>query len=522
MKNLFLLIFFILPLTAFPLTEEEDSFARLILAKSYYLKGEYCAARAVLNSLIGQANPLRSRGEIGQELVESYFYLGEIAYACGDFSAAQGYYCRALEDNKDINFGDLIYQRLSLVYLDSNQVSEAKSNIARILNDELRSLSQGVYAFKVKDYVSALKLFGDFLEKFAQSKYRLNVYLNKAETFYEMGRIDDAFFLYKDILSEFKNMEDKNILNKVQYGLACCYLKKGKVNDSLLIYGQILENNSGNVYADYSRLQRGIIFLKTKEFDKALTELIAVRGRFSNAKLMPQIEYYLAMVYFSQQKYDQALDTLFSFVKNFPQDDLMGKVYYLYSQCFLKKQDYPRALNYLEKIIAEVKDKEIIKAAEYDIGHIKLRLARQASADGRVDKAVSLYDEVIESDKNLSKQALLDKAFLFKEKKDYVQAVICFEQAAQFVNISARAIFSYAFCLERVGRIQDATARYWEIIHVKDEQDNMEYKLKAYFRLARLYEKQGRRQEAGDIYNQVAALDVEESKIAAARLAEFE
>ena len=93
---------------------------------------------------------------------------------------------------------------------------------------------------------------------------------------------------------------------------------------------------------------------------------------------------------------------------------------------------------------------------------------------------------------------------------------------------SADIIFSLGVCLEKAGKSSQAIEEYFKIIYDFLPEDNRpgredlsRYKVKAYFRIARIHEKENKVEEAKIVYQKLIDLEVKESKIAKARLEEL-
>jgi tetratricopeptide (TPR) repeat protein len=583
-----------------------------------------------------------------------YYYLGESSYAHKKFDEAIDYYQRALKINKEGSLGDLIYQGLGFSYLGQNNEGQAKKYVDKIEGKELSFFSKGVYHFKIKNYSQALEKFNDFLAKFRESKYFVTVYLNKADTLYEMGRVNDALSAYRYILNNFRGSEYGEVFDKALYGIAWCYLKTGEFKkaieefentlkwtdnpivkissqiqiadayqeaenyeQALDIYNTILKNNPNSIYTDYIQFQIGIVFLKTERLDEALLVLRNLKDNFPSSRLIPQAQYYLAVGYFSKQIYGESRALLSDFIERFPQNELVSKAYYLYGKCFFNEEEYSRALECFEKAIGQFKDNEIeelvyidmgnaylnlslydrakwvwedfftkfphsqyggsislflgglyekeddftgaekyykkvltdfsqssyVAEAMLSLGHLywqkgdldkageyfeklssddspfsqkaKLYLAKVYTQRGENNQAIGVYDELIKSDLDISKGAILEKAFLLKEMKDYSAAIISFEDALGVGMDSARVRFSLAMCLEKINKNEEAIDQYFKVIYAFKDSD---YRVKSYFRIGRLYEKASNNDAAKEIYEKIAGFDVKEAKIAKAKL----
>jgi len=91
------------------------------------------------------------------------------------------------------------------------------------------------------------------------------------------------------------------------------------------------------------------VFLKKKDLEKAFLSLKNLKNNFPFSKLIPQVQYYLAVGYFSREDYVQAKSLLDDFIDKFSQDLLISKVYYLYGKCFLMRRITKRLFQFLER-----------------------------------------------------------------------------------------------------------------------------------------------------------------------------
>ncbi len=242
-------------------------------------------------------------------------------------------------------------------------------------------------------------------------------YLNKADILYEMGRLNDSIYAYKEILLTFDKAQHPKTFNKARYGLAWCYLKIGKfkeaieefkgtlegadnalvrvssqiqiadtyqetgrLDDALDMYNDVLKNNPNTIYADYIQFQIGISFLKKKDLDSAMLALRQLKKSFPSSKLIPQAQYYLAVSYFSQEDYAEAKNLLEDFIENFPQNDFIAKAYYLHGKCFFNEARYQEALEVFTKVSKEYKDAEIEEFVLIDIGNVYFNLSKYDEA----------------------------------------------------------------------------------------------------------------------------------------------
>lgn len=191
----------------------------------------------------------------GELKAKVYFYLGEAYYATDEWNKALKSYRSALRAIPGLELKDLIHQGIGFTYIEKGSKIEAKNNIDKIKNKELRLFSQGVYYFKTQDYIQALETFNIFIRDYPKSKVLIDSCLNKADTLYEMGRLNDSISVYKYVLGNFKVPQHIDSLNKAHYGLAWCYLKNGKFKEAIAEFKSTLEYTNNPVVELSSRIQ---------------------------------------------------------------------------------------------------------------------------------------------------------------------------------------------------------------------------------------------------------------------------
>lgn len=586
---------------------------------------------------------------------KAYFYLADGLLAQKEYDKAISYFNKALETpGIEPIFSDVLYQGLVFAYTGKENREEAQKCVDKIQSEELRVFTKGMYYFTIKDYSRALEAFDSFLAKFPHSAYAVSIGLNKADTFYEMGRINDSLGAYRSILDKASAQKDFDVVDKAHYGLAWGYLRNGEFKkaidefkntlkftdnpivkissqiqiadvyqesenytQALDIYNEILRSAPNTVYADYIQFQIGMVFLKTKKIEESFLAFRNLQKNFPTSKLIPQAQYYLAVGYFSMDSYPEAKRLLEEFAAKFPQHDLSLKAEYLYGKCFFNEKDYSSAIDIFKGILGKFKDPELEGLVYIDLGNAflnleqfdkaksmweeflvqypgsqfagsmalslggvyekegnipqaqkyymqvidtyahsmwadeatlsladlywrqgniekaeeyftslsgrdtpiavraKFYLAQLYAQKGKTQEALKLFNELIDSPSAVAKIALLEKAFLLKDLKDYSQAIVSFRHALEAGLDSARLRFFLAFSYEKLDKNKEATDEFYRVIYTFP--DN-EYKINAYFHIAKIYEKTNRLEAARGIYQKIISLNTEDSALAQEKL----
>jgi len=346
------------------------------------------------------------------------FYKGEVAYNTGNISAAEKLYRSALEQAEDMDLKDSLYQSLGWIYLKEGEYTSAQKEFLKISSQEIKLYSLAVLAARQNNHLEALNYFSRFCQEFPHSHLIYKSFLGLADSFYALGRINDAMTWYKKLLGKEKEIKDANTLTKARYGLGWCYLKKGDFSraieqfnklvasssdhiveisaainiadayqekgdykKAIASYKEISEKFPANVYSDYIQMQIGICLLKSKDWQQASLVFRALEENYPHSHLKDGAEYYTALSYFFLGRYQEALKILEGFRKKFPQSIFVKDAYQLEKEIYLHQKDYEavfRVYGQIQKVFSQDSDLyqniEIEKALLY----IKLNKTRLA------------------------------------------------------------------------------------------------------------------------------------------------
>jgi tetratricopeptide (TPR) repeat protein len=522
--------------------------SREIIDDSYTLMFEYYYRNNNFVRLKALAEAYTKDYPDGKMRSRAYYYVGEAWYAREDYSNAIASYAQALGLSDDTIFNDSIYQRLGFSFIAMGQYLEAKNNLDNIRNDEFRLYSLGMAYWKIKEYVKALEVLDGLLKDFPQGKFFNNIYLNKAGILYEMGRINDAMFLYRHILT-FSGDDYEDIYDRAHYGLARCYLRGGDFTsavkefklvikythdqlvklssqiqvadnfynsenfaEALAVYNNILKNNSKNEYGDYILFQKENIFLKTSKLEDAQSCLDRIGKDYPDSKILSKAKYNLAAGYFSQNIFIKAGKLLSSFIDGRAQDELTPKAAYLYVKCLLAGRKYERALETLKNLSGKFKDspEEGLFLIEMGDAYAGLSLADKAK------EAWKIFLQKFGHSSYAGSVALL-LAGAYEKESNYAAAEKYYRVAAlKDKDLAGAAFFSLgSICLARADF--DKAKDYFQKLKTLD--GNLFSKAK--FSLAKAYANEGKTAEALAVFDELIGYGTGTSREAAMEKAFF-
>lgn len=189
--------------------------------------------------------------------------------------------------------------------------------------------------------------------------------------------------------------------------------------------------------------------------------------------------YYLGTIQFNRREYPYACVSFLKaekYAKAVKDDRFKSLVYSALSSVFYNTSFSEEALRYdilSKEYSSKVCDSVGIMTSDYCI-------ARDLASLGRVQEADSLYRQLVQSPAltvNVREAALSGYAmFLASERKDYNEAVCCFEkiikECGSLPDESCKS--AYAYSLLRIGRRADSDAVF-DMIELSDSEDNLSF-----------------------------------------------
>ncbi|MCM8824366.1 MAG: tetratricopeptide repeat protein [Candidatus Omnitrophica bacterium] len=524
-----------------------------LLGLFYYI-GDYHRLKILAHSYL---NDYPQEGLIDK----IHFYLGEVYYREGFLDEAIEEYSYCL--GKKTIYSKLAYEKIIFSLMNKSYLNKLNNYIEKIgvENDEL--LYRGFYYSAIKEYSQALDNFEKFI-KLNGENIDFTIYFAQAECLYKVGRINDAISIYnlliEDLLDKYSyDMEGRvvsykdrfiyrDILERAYYGRGLCYFQKSETNralqdflfithnsfnpslkfnaslriadtyyeagrfeDSAKLYSELIKDYSQNTHYEHISFYLALSLLNNNRIEEAERELKKLKDNFVSWEFLPQVDYYLAYVHFSQGNIEEAESILLSFMDNYSQHPWLDRVYYLLSKCFITKGRYDEAKRFLELLMSVTKDSKLKDLAYIDKANI-------LTEQGRFSEALTVYEQIIKGKSKFLGEALFRKAIILRQMRNYQQAVEHLREAIYRGLDSSQVRLILGLCLEKLDRYEEAIKEYSLITEEVDSQE----KIKAYFRIAKIYEKKNNWEEARKIYQKIIAGNYDEAKVAKKRLGKLE
>ncbi len=416
------------------------------LAEYYYEAKEYHLLQELLVAWIEEFPNSSWRADI-------YFYLAETEYFFKDYEASIGYYRKAIQFAKDESLKDSVYRGLGWIYLDKKDYEKAEEWFLQVRSGAVRMYSLASLYFNKEEYKEAGDYFTDLIDNYPDNAYMYQAYLGKAESLYELGRINDAIFYYRKLIED--KVKEPQLLEESLRGLGWCYLKmedyktaidyfkkvtafseepvvrlsaqiniadvyqdSGKVNEALDIYEGALKKFPNNLYSDYIQLQIGLCLLKLNDFEASLLAFRNLEDNFPESKFLQEATYYKALSHVYLQNLQEAENILKAFIEEYSQSKYLKEAYLLLIQVYSEREDKPEVLRVFDNIYKRFSDNEdFIAKVQIRKGVFFIDLQEYRQAADTFERFLKLFP-----DSRLKNKALFYLATVYHTQADYTKA----------------------------------------------------------------------------------------------------
>ncbi|MDD5070335.1 MAG: tetratricopeptide repeat protein [Candidatus Omnitrophica bacterium] len=483
-----------------------------------------------------------------------YSHKADALYEMGRVKDSQSIYQYLLDNYSKDSYQDTIekaHYGLAWCYLKTGEFKKAIAEFKYTLEYtdnpivKMSSKIQIADAYQEeKKYDQALSLYTGILKDNPNSLYSDYVQFQISMVYLKQQSLDKAMIALRNLKENFSN---STLIPEAEYHLAVGYFSQGYYDDAISLLEDFIKNYSNHYLSAKTLYLYGKSFYNKQRYDDALGAFKLVLSDVNAAEIEQLVSIDIGNTYLNLSAFDQAKKTWLNFLTKYPDSKYLGTVALYLGGLFEKDEDFSNAQKYYELAAGDYTNSDWAFEAFLSLGHLNWRRGNYSEAEayfkkveesktplaykarlyqakmlaqqGENQKALLIYDSVINSPSvESAKVANFEKASLLKTMKLYPQAVLHYQKAIDSGLDSAEIRFALAFSLEKNNRTEDAIEKYLSIIYKFNDQ---EYKVKSYFRIAKLYESDEKIEEAKAVYKKLIELNVSESKIARVKLEEL-
>jgi TolA-binding protein len=463
-------------------------------AWAQYEDERYTAAAPAFMS-VADAYPESPRGR------EALFWGGDSFYQQGDLGRARQLFRRYLDENPNGQHANGARYALAWTYFKQNRYAsaarlfrqfldryqEAGSDIPYAQDARLR-LADCYYAMKqYEDAVAAYRRVGGqgtdyalyqagealnyagrsdeairslrrLVDRYPDSRWRPQALYRIGAIHFQKQNYEQAREAYRRLLDTYPNHQRAA---EAQYGIGDSYYNAGSMEEAVTAYRTVLETYPESSTATEAALSLFFALSAAGQADRA-EELISSIEEVTNVNLGDRLRFARAKSAYQSGASEKALRLFQNFVRTSTTSSLLPESYYYLGLLYADQDDPDPAKNYLQQLVDRYPDSEVQPEGGLRLGDLYMD-------DEAYEKAAEAYKAAAESD------AINDE-------------------------LRAQARYGQSTALLNLGRNDEAKTLLNRIL---DEGRGGPLQASARLGLARIYEEEGRTEEALDLYRTV-------------------
>ncbi|MCM8797393.1 MAG: tetratricopeptide repeat protein [Candidatus Omnitrophica bacterium] len=359
-----------------------------------------------------------------------YFYLAESEYYLDNFEQALTNYSLVISTSHDPKTQVLAMIGQGWSYLKLKKYKEARDSFGKINPENLEERSLDVFllgkaltAAAITDYDEAKNAYDELIKNSRDALILIQAYIGKAEMLYELADYVGAINLCLTALDRADSESiPGDMLDKLHYNLAWCYLKQSQFKDAIREFQKIAATSEDKIVKISALCQIGDTYLDAGDFTKAQEAYSSLLKDYPDSLYSDYVQYQLGLSFLKSSDYDAAILNFFTLIKNYPKSKLLEDAYYALGLAYFQKQDYNSSREVFAKFQSALKESNFRPQALYLLGSSLYNLGR--------------FTEAIEVFKDIAKT--------YSHDTELVQ----------------KAEYEIADCFSRMGNEKEAIARF--------------------------------------------------------------
>ncbi len=485
-------------------------------ANTHYLLEDYENAiktyRTIINKFSANNNYQETLEKAYFGLAWSYLKIGNIDLSVETFKTIKDQ-----SENKTVKISALT--QIADAYQDVGQLEKAIDIYDQILRDysdspytDYAQYRQGIALLKMDKTEMATLSFQSLKTNFPNSKYLTDAKYYLAVAYFKKG----DWVSTKEQVQEFmKNLPNTNeFLPEAQYILGLSYFNLNEFEKALNTFQSIIKNYpEQTALVKNSEINIAKCFYKLGNIKEGLAKFKFIISKYPKSDIAQEALIYVGDHYLESSDYDNAIVSYQQFINNFPGSSKLNLVRYELGQAYLGKDEYDQAINIL-KLIDDPKQAELYAKA-------KLAIADIFSKKLDPESTIETYQNIITTSPEFKRDAFVKIAQVNKLNKAYDKAMEAYQSALKSEKGSSQTEnfeiqFQMGDTYELAHQTKEAIDTYLKIPYLYPQE--LSLIIKAYLRIARLFEDNEQWEEAKTTYQKILTYNTEESKFAQERL----
>lgn len=414
--------------------------------------------------------------------VSALTQIGDAFHDMGQLDKAVEVYDKILRNMPDSPYSDYVQYRLGVVLLKQGQVDASilalqalNSNYPQSKYNQESQYYLGAAYFRNNDWNAALDILRPFIRSaHPTSEFAPEARYLEALALFNLKKYDAALQSFLELQKLYP--KNASMQQNASLGMAKVKYMSGNTKESIAQFEQLVVEYPNTETALEALFWLGDYYVSTGLYEKAEAVYRQLINSFPSHERILLANYELGRVYFSQGVLDKALEQ-FRKLENSSNNELAAKAKLAIADVFTKEMNPDRAVDSYQNIIKT--------SPEYKRDAL-LKIANIERKSGNFDKEIAAYQDALSSEKGVS------------QIKD-VQIHFMMGDTFELMNKSDKAI-----------------EEYFKIPYLFPKE--VAWLVKAYLRIAKIYENQEDWDKAITAYSKISVMDVDEAKFSKERI----
>jgi TolA-binding protein len=291
-------------------------------------------------------------------------------------------------------------------------------------------------------------------------------------------------------------------------------MAEGRVEQAMLAFQSMLVNFPDSRLTGMALYNLGLAYFKRGQFHLAAAEFEkSIKAMpLNDAEFSEKARFCLANSFYLLGRYEEALE-LFKKTESSPNGEMAMMSGYKAALCYYNMAKDEEALKRLNVLLKKYPEAGLAADIKYWLGERCYAKGDKRGALGNFDEVVSRWPG-----SPLAGDAHRKMGNLLAEKGDFDSAIGHFKEALadEKVELKAQVQYQIGECFERKNQPEIAVEEYLKVATLYPE--GTFWSIRAKLKSAMIFEGLKKAAEARRLYEELAGLDVEESKFAKERL----
>jgi TolA-binding protein len=404
--------------------------------------------------------------------------IGDTYQDSAEYQKAIQTYDGILKEYPDTFYSDYVQYQLGLSLLKSSQYDSAvvafqklKAGFpdSKLVDDATYAL--GLAYFQRENYAASREVFSQFQREFKDSPLRAQATYLLGTSWFNQGKYAEAVEVFKDVVRLYG--DDQDLVQKAEYEIADCYYQMGNEKE-------------------------------------AMTRFKALRTKYPDSSLTAEVMWWLGEYYFRHKDLVLARRYFSSLIQDYSKSPLVTDAYFALASIDVEEDKPREAIEKFKKVMALGKT-DLAGTAAISIADVYAKMEQYG-------QALDALKETVARNANLAPFVYPKMGDIYRTQAQFDEALHWYRKALEIVPVreTSRMQFRIGEVLEQQQRYGQAIEEYLKVPYLFSE--TSELSVKAYLRVASLYEEQEKLKDAAAVYAKLAGMNVDESKYARERI----